>query len=253
MTDAKLKTSVAKLSKYVLPFCLLASLVLFFLFDGHKLLSFSQLAENYANLKAFVDEQLFTALLAFGAAYIITVALSLPVASFLTLAGGALFGWTAAAVIICSATSGATIAFIAAQKIRNEFFVKRTTGFMKKLEAGLHKNTFSYLLALRLIPAVPFWVVNVVPALFGVRLNHYVLATFIGITPGTLIYVWVARSFDSLLTRGQSPDLSVLSKPAIFMPLFALGILSLFPALWKRLRAHQQLPASDVNHDDAQI
>ena len=64
---------------------------------------------------------------------------------------------------------------------------------MAELEAGFKKNAFSYLLALRLIPAAPFWVVNIVPALLGMRLNHYVLATFIGITPGTLIYVWVAK------------------------------------------------------------
>ena len=81
---------------------------------------------------------------------------------------------------------------------------------MAKLEAGFQKNAFSYLLALRLIPAAPFWVVNT-PALLGMRLNQYVLATFIGIAPGTLIYVWVAQSFDILLSRGQSPDLSVLA------------------------------------------
>ena len=253
MTDAKQRSGAAKLSKLLLPFFLLAGLTLFFLFDGHELLSFSQLAENYTSVKAFVDGQLATALLVFGAAYILTVALSLPVASLLTLAGGALFGWPAAAVIICAATIGATIVFIAARTVLNEFFIKRTTGFITKLEAGFHKNAISYLLALRLIPVVPFWVVNIVPALLGMRLNHYVLATFIGITPGTLIYVWVARSFDSLLSGGQNPDLSVLSEPAIIAPLFALGLLSLFPALWKRLRAHKGLPATEVTHDDTKI
>ena len=253
MTDAKQRSSAAKLSKRLLPFVLIAGLALFFLFDGHEFLSFSQLAENYTSLKAFVHGQLSTALLVFGVAYILSVSLSLPVASVLTLAGGALFGWPAAAVIICAATIGATIVFIAARTVLNEFFIKRTTGFMTKLEAGLHKNAISYLLALRLIPAVPFWVVNIVPALLGMRLNHYVLATFIGITPGTLIYVWVARSFDSLLSGGQNPDLSVLSEPAIIAPLFALGLLSLFPALWKRLRAHKRLPASEVTHDDTKI
>ena len=200
MTDAKKRSGAAKLSNLLLPFFLLAGLTLFFLFDGHELLSFSQLAENYTSVKAFVDGQLATALLVFGVAYILSVALSLPVASLLTLAGGALFGWPAAAVIICSATIGATIVFIAAQTVLNEFFIKRTTGFMAKLEAGFHKNAISYLLALRLIPVVPFWVVNIVPALLGMHLNHYVLVTFIGITPGTLIYVWVARSFDRLLS-----------------------------------------------------
>ena len=253
MTDTKQRPSVARLSKRALPLFLLAGFALFFLFGGHEFLSFSQLAGNYANLKAFVYEQQVTALLVFGAVYILTAALSLPVASLLTLAGGALLGWTAAAVIICAATIGATIVFIAARTVLNEFFTKRAAGFMAKLEAGFHKNAFSYLLALRLIPAVPFWVVNIVPALLGMRLNHYVLATFIGITPGTLIYVWVARSFDSLLSGGQSPDLSVLSEPAITAPLFALGLLSLFPALWKRSRAHKRMPTSDVTHEDTHI
>ena len=253
MTDAKQRSGVAKLSKLLLPFFLLAGLTLFFLFDGHELLSFSKLGENYTSVKAFVDGQLATALLVFGVAYILSVALSLPVASLLTLAGGALFGWPAAAVVICAATIGATIVFIAARTVLNEFFIKRTTGFMAKLEAGFHKNAISYLLALRLIPVVPFWVVNIVPALLGMRLNHYVLATFIGIIPGTLIYVWVAISFDSLLLGGQNPDLSVLSEPAIIAPLFALGLLSLFPAVWKRLRAHKRLPASEVTHDDTKI
>ena len=250
MTDAKQRSGAAKLYQRLLPFFLIAGFTLFFLFSGHEYLSFIQFAKNYTSLKAFVDAQLATSLLVFGVAYILTVALSLPVASLLTIAGGALFGWTAAAVIICAATIGATIVFIAARTVLNEFFVSRTAGFRAKLEAGFHKNAISYLLALRLIPLVPFWVVNIVPALLGMRLNHYVMATFIGITPGTLIHVWVARSFDSLLSIGQSPDLSVLTEPTIIVPLFALGLISLFPALWKRLLAHQQRPTSDVTHDD---
>ena len=250
MTDAKQRSSAARLIKISLPFFLVASLVLFFLFDGNEFLSFNQLAENYTSLKAFVDGQLATAFLVFVAVYILTVALSLPVASLLTLAGGALFGWTAAALIICAATIGATVVFIAARTVLNEFFVKRTKGFMKKLEAGFQRNAFSYLLALRLIPVAPFWVVNIVPALLGMRLSHYMLATLIGITPGTLIYVWVAKSFNMLLSRGQSPDLSELSKPAIIVPLFALGLLSLIPALWKRLRARQQIYAPGTAHED---
>ena len=193
MTDTKQRSILASLGKILLSLILLASLALFFVFGGPEFLSFSQLVKNYTTLKAFVDGQLVTALLVFGVAYILTVALSLPIASLLTIAGGALLGWTGAAVIICAATIGATIVFVFAQTVLNEFFAKRTSGFMVKLEAGFKKNSFSYLLALRLIPAAPFWVVNIVPALLGMRLNHYVLATFIGITPGTLIYVWVAE------------------------------------------------------------
>ena len=245
MIDMKQRFGIAKLGKRLLPFFLLAGLALYFLLGGHDFISFSQLAENYTSLKAFVAKQLITALLVFGAAYILTVTLSLPIASLLTIAGGALLGWTGAAVIVCAATIGATIVFVAARTILNEFFATRTTDFIKKLESGFQRNAFSYLLAMRLIPAAPFWVVNIIPALLGMRLKCYVLATFIGIIPGTLIYVWVGKGFDSLLSRGQSPDLSVLSEPKIIVPLFALGLLSLTPALWKQLRAYQQIPVSN--------
>ena len=155
-------------------------------------------------------------------------------------------------MIICAATIGASIVFFAARTVLNEFFTKRTTGFLRKLEVGFQKNAFFYLLALRLIPLAPFWVMNIVPALLGMRLSQYVLATFIGIASGTLIYVWVAKGFDNLLSRKQNPDLSVLSEPAIIVPLFALSMLSLIPTLWKRLRANPQLPIPDVTLNEEQ-
>ena len=77
------------------------------------------------------------------------------------------------------------------------------------------------------------------------------LATFIGITPGTLLYGWVARSFDNLLSQGQKPDLSVMSEPAVILPLLTLGLLSLIPVLWKSIRAHQPLPNPENTHNDA--
>ncbi len=237
MTDTEQCPNVTRVCKSALPFLLLAGLALFFLFRGYEFLSFSQLTKHYGELKALINGQLLAALLIFAVTYTLTVALSLPIASLLTLAGGALLGWTGAAVIICAATIGGTIVFIAAQTVLNDFFVKRTTGLMAKLEAGFQKNAFTYVLALRLIPAAPFWVVNIIPALLGMRLNQFVLATFIGITPGTLIYVWVARSFDTLLSRGQNPDLSVLSDPSVIVPLLILALLSFIPIFWKLLKA----------------
>ena len=252
MTNAKPRSIAANLSKSILPIFLLAGLALFFLFGGHEFLLFSRLVKNYASLKAYVDGQLGKALLVFGFAYILTVALSLPIASLLTVIGGALFGWISAAVIISAATIGATIVFVAARTFLNEFFAKHTSGFMAEFRAGFQKNSFSYLLALRLIPAAPFWIVNIIPALLGMRLSHYVLATLIGITPGTLIYVWVARSFDSLLSHGQSPNLSELSEPKIIVPLVALGLLSLLPALRKQLQVRQQISDLNKDHHDTQ-
>ena len=252
MINKKQRSGAAKLIKLLPPFILMIGLTLFFLSNGYEYFSFSLFAENYSSLKAFVVGQKVTALLVFGATYILTVALSLPIATLLTLAGGALLGWTGAAVIICAATIGATIVFILARSTLNEFLSKRATKLLVELEAGFQKNAFYYLLALRLIPAAPFWVVNILPALLGMRLNHYMLATFIGITPGTLIYVWFARSFDNLLLRGQSPDLSVFRDPSIIAPLFALGLFSLIPAVWKWLRARRHISALNNTQDDAQ-
>ena len=252
MKKTKQRPSAARRSKRTLLCILLAGLALFFLLGGQELFSFSQLALNYNSLKSYINGQLVTALLVFGAIYIVTIALSLPIASLLTLAGGALLGWIGAVVIICAATIGASIVFVAAQTLMSEFFTKRTTGFLGRLEVGFQKNAFFYLLALRLFPFAPFWVLNIMPALLGMRLSQYVLATFIGIIPGTLIYVWVARGFDNLLSRGQSPDLSVLREPAIIVPLFALFMLSLIPAFWRQLRAGQQPPLFDVTSDDKQ-
>ena len=78
---------------------------------------------------------------------------------------------------------------------------KRAAGFISRLEAGFKKDAFSYLLALRLIPAAPFWVVNIVPALLGMRLAPFFIATFIGIAPGTSVYVAVGHGFDKVLAK----------------------------------------------------
>ena len=240
----------ARLAKRALPVVLLAGLVLFFVSGAHNFLSFSRLAEHYSLLKSFVETAPLLSVLGFAVAYILTTAFVIAYCICPYPCWRCSAGLGAAAVIICSATIGATIVFLAARTVLNEFLRRRTSGFMAKLEAGFQRNAFSYLLALRLIPAAPFWVVNIVPALLGMRLNHYVAATFIGIAPGTVIYVWVARSFDILLSRGQTPDLSVLREPAVITPLFALGVLSLLPALLQRLKSRHHSAARNEVSDD---
>ena len=197
--------------------------------------------------KDFVDKR--CQLLIFGTAYILTVALSLPIASLLTLAGGALFGWIGAAVIISAATIGATIVFIFARMIQNEFFVKHHEH--GRMEAGFKKNAFSYLLALRLI-ASPFLGCKYHPALLGMRLRHYVLATSISITPGTLIYVWVAKSFDILMSADRARFVCIKqtgSDCAFIRSWFALS----FPSLVETVTSASAASASDVTNVDSKM
>ena len=75
----------------------------------------------------------------------------------------------------------------------------------------------------------PFWAVNIAPALLGMRSSSYVIATLIGIAPGTTVYVAVGRGFDAVLAAGKAPDLSTLGDIRIIAPLVGLGVLALIP------------------------
>ena len=223
-----------------LPLLLIVGLVSFFLFDGDQLFSFATLALHYSDLKAFVEHHYGLAAGLFCLIYAASVALSLPIALLLTLAGGALLGWSAIVLIILSATAGATILFIAARTLLSTFLRKRIGEFLNTLEDGFRKDSFSYLLALRLIPVAPFWVVNIVPAFVGMTLGSFALATGIGIVPGTVVYVSLARGFDTVLARGEAPDLATLSQLSVIGPLIALGALALIPPIWRKIKARKQ-------------
>ena len=225
--------------KYLLPIILVSGLVLFFATGLHNWLSFTKLAENYGAIKSYISDNQFTAYALFFITYLLAVAFSLPIASLLTLSGGALLGWPGAALILIAATAGATVVFTAARSVMADMLSAKAGPFLKKLEAGFSENAFQYLLALRLVPIVPFWVVNIVPALLGMRLVPFVVATFIGIMPGTLVYVYVARGFDHILAQGKAPDLSTLSDVRIIGPLAALGALALLPTFLKWLKGRK--------------
>ena len=220
---------------------LIAGLIIFFTTDLKNIFSFAGLATNYSVITAFVASNQLASWLGFMLLYAVVVALSLPAASLLTLAGGAVLGWIAIPLIIIGASAGACVVFIAAKTVFASLFAERAVGFISRLEAGFKKDAFSYLLALRLIPAAPFWVVNIVPALLGMRLLPFFIATFIGIAPGTSVYVAVGRSFDKVLARGEVPDLSTLQDPYIIAPLVALGLLSLMPVIVKRLKERNKM------------
>jgi uncharacterized membrane protein YdjX (TVP38/TMEM64 family) len=228
------------MKKFLLPMVLIAGLIIFFTTDLKNTFSFARLATNYSVITAFVASNQLASWLGFLLLYAVVVALSLPAASLLTLAGGAVLGWIAIPLIIIGASAGACVVFIAAKTVFASLFAERAAGFISRLEAGFKKDAFSYLLALRLIPAAPFWVVNIVPALLGMRLLPFFIATFIGIAPGTSVYVAVGRGFDKVLARGEVPDLSTLQDPYIIAPLVALGLLSLMPVVVKRLKRAQK-------------
>ncbi len=233
--DAPARTSGFSFSR-ALPLALLAiGLALFFIFDLDSYLTFDTLKTNRDLLTAYVAQQHLFAALSFIGVYIVVVAFSLPGGAVMYIAGGFLFGWAAATIyIIVGATIGATVLFVAAKTALADSLRNRAGGMIQKMEDGFRDNAFNYLLVLRLVPLFPFWLVNLVPALLGVNLRTYIVATFIGILPGTAVYASVGNGLGAFFDRGETPDLGIIFEPSIFLPLIGLAILALIPIMYNK-------------------
>jgi uncharacterized membrane protein YdjX (TVP38/TMEM64 family) len=212
---------------------LIAAWIAFMLAGGYRYLTFSALAENRDWLCSLVQHWGLAAAFVFIAVYAGLVALSVPGAAVLTIAGGFLFGtWLGAACAIVGGTLGATAIFLAARAGLGGL-AQRAGRFVGKLEAGFRADAFSYLLVLRLVPIFPFWLVNLVPAVVGVKLPTYVLATFLGIVPGSFVYASLGNGLGSVV---EEPDPAIVLRPSVLVPIVGLALLALIPVGYKRWR-----------------
>ncbi len=166
--------------------------------------SWSALAERQAAWLAAVQAHPVTAGAAYVAVYALAVAASFPGALIITVAGGLLFGtMTGAALAVCGATTGAVVIFLAARLALRPYLARRAGKLLDRLRPGLQQDGFCYLLALRLIPVVPFWLVNLAAALSGMRLPHFAAATFFGIMPATFVYASIGAGLGDVLSAGR--------------------------------------------------
>ncbi len=227
----------SKLRRLVPVAILLLGLALFLLFDLERFFSFEMLSRHHAELAAWVASHAALAALVFVLLYALVVAFSLPVAVVITPVGGFLFGmWLGGLLSVIGATLGSVALFLAARTAFHDLFRARAGATLARLEDGFRRDSFSYLLFLRLVPVFPFWLVNIVPALLGMRLGPYTLATLIGIIPGAVVYASVGASFGTLIERGERPDFGVIFEWPVLLPLLGLATLSLVPVLYARLR-----------------
>jgi len=242
-----MKPPVAK--RLLLPAILLGGLTLFFASGASEIINWGFLGTHYAVIKTFAGDHIWLGYLAFFCSYVLSVAFSLPIASLLTLSGGAVLGWPAVILVVTAATTGAGLVFLATRNLFTDLLRQRAGTLFAKLEKGFSKNAFFYLLALRLVPAAPFWAVNIVPALTRIPFCQFIGATCLGIIPGTVVYISVGRGFDHILTAGKTPDFDVLTNLEILLPLAGLGALSLLPVLVRRWQAAKK-PAPKGRHDE---
>ena len=220
----------------ILPLAVLVILIgAAFAFRIDRYLTLDALRDNRAALLAFVEANGLLAAGAFVLAYAAVVALSVPGATIMTLAGGFLFGVPlGASLTVIGATLGATLLFLIARSAAGDFLRQRAGPFLARMSEGFSKDAFNYLLFLRLVPAFPFWAVNLAPALLGMRLVPFVIATALGIIPGTVVYTAFGASLGHVFDAGGQVDLKSVFSPTLIAALIGLGLLALLPVVLKR-------------------
>jgi len=231
-------------------------MALVFAMGWHRFLSLETLVRHRAAIESFVAARYGLAIAAFVAIYVAAVALSIPGAVILTITGGIVFGWLAGALsAILGATMGATVVFLIARGACGETILRRAGPLAGKLAQGFREDAFNYLLFLRLVPVFPFWLVNLAPAVVGVRLGTFVLATALGIIPATFAYALVGEGLDSViaaqgaayracLAAGRSDcrldfSMSALVTPQLLAAFVALGVVALIPVALRKWRARR--------------
>lgn len=201
----------------------------FFYFDIGRFLSLEALKANRDDLLALTEANYVGAAALFVLCYIAVTGLSLPGAVILTLAGGFIFGSVFGTLLVnIGATSGATLAFLAARYLLRDWVERKFGKWLGPVQQGFAKNAFSYLLTLRLIPLFPFFVVNLVAGLTRMNVGAYVAATALGIIPGSFVYAYAGRQL------GTINSLKDIASPEVIGAFVLLGLLALVPSLYKK-------------------
>lgn len=225
--DAPATSSI--MGKILVALLFLSAIGAFFFFDLKIYLSLDTVKANRDSLLDFTQEHYGPAVVLFILVYILQTAFSLPGATIMTLAGGFLFGslWATLYVNI-GATTGATLAFLAARYLFHQWVERKFGDRLGPFQEGFAKNAFSYLLTLRLIPLFPFFLVNLLSGLTRVRVSTYVAATAVGIIPGSFVYTFAGRQL------GTINSLSELASPRLLLAFSLLGLLILVPIVYRK-------------------
>ncbi len=174
-----------------------------------------------ANADRWHTDHLTTLAAVFFTAYIMVTALSLPLAVWMTLAAGALFGfWGGVAIVSFASTIGATLAFLAARYLLRDWVRDRLGDRIHRIENGMARDGAFYLFTLRLIPVVPFFAINLLMGLTPIRAITFYLMSQVGMLAGTAVYVNAGTQL------AQLDSLSGIASPPL---LLSFALLGLFP------------------------
>ena len=224
------------------PMFLIAALFVALLASGElRRLSIADLAAHRAQLAGFGARHPIESLATYVGLFVLLIVACLPGPSVMSVAGGLLFGaWLGGAAALASAVIGSTIVFLACRTAFGDWAARRAGPTMARIEAGFSRSAFSYLLALRLMPVAPFFLVNIAAGLARIRLSAFVLATLIGSAPAVFIFASLGAGLGAAIHGRARLDASLMARPDIILPLTVLALMSLAPALWRLWRARSR-------------
>lgn len=221
------------MKKTLIVLLLVAAIVLFFVMGLDQYLTLEALKENRERFAALRAQSPWLTALVFFAVYVAVVALSLPGATLMTLATGALFGfWYGTLLVSFASTIGATLAFLASRYVLRDMVQRRFGDKLKGINEGMAREGAMYLFLLRLMPIFPFFLINLLMGLTHIRTATFYWVSQLGMLAGTLVYVNAGTQL------GQVDSLSGILSPTV---LLSFALLGLFPLAAKRIgRAIQQ-------------
>lgn len=239
---SKEKTTIATRIKKFLPFIIIAlAFVLVRVTGVGDYLSFEKLAEGRAELTALRDDLGWIGPLLLILIYAVLAAIAMPGMAIVTIAAGFLFGtWLGGSSVLIGATSGATVLFLATRTTLRPLLAEKAGPWLAKVNEEVSKGEVSYMLTIRLLPLVPFWIANLAPGFVQVRLRTFVWTSFFGMAPGTFVYASLGSGVGSIMDKGEVPQLAgLMLQPNILLPLVGLVTLSLLPVVYRHVKARK--------------
>jgi|TARA_B110000305_G_scaffold103840_1_gene116738 uncharacterized membrane protein YdjX (TVP38/TMEM64 family) len=214
------------------------AIIAFFFYDIQQYTTLDYIKAKQQNIIEYYKQNFFFVLVLFIFLYVLVTALSLPVATFLTLVGGALFGFSTGLIIVSFAsTIGATLAFLMARFLAQNYVQKNFKNQLSKINKKFKSEGSFYLFALRLVPVVPFFIINVVMGLMTIKTWTFYWVSQLGMLPGTIVYVYAGTQLAQIET------FSDITSPSM---LIAFALLGLFPLIAKNFI---QFIRKDKNYD----
>lgn len=230
-----------EIKRYLPIFLILLGMITAYFFGLADYLTYEALKEHRSWLLEKVDAYPILFPLTYIVVYTVSVALSIPGATILTLLGGFLFPQPIATfIVVTSATMGAILIFLAAKTALGDALKERTGAVLNKIKKGVEEDGVYYLLFLRLVPAFPFWLVNLAPAFVGVTLWTFSWTTFLGIIPGSFVYTQAGRGLGAILESDQGLTLGAIFNTEMKIALVVLGIFALVPIVIKKWKKRKQ-------------